>query len=342
MSTGTENQFENINNQGTPSPPPAALPPPTPPAPTPPPNSPSLGEMLGESPASPSVNMSPQSQPSISVSSNLYTPPPSPPLPMPVVSSPPTPAPAAAAPPKTRAASYIKKGMTSGQAALQKERLITLDMMREEYRKVFGDDKKAPKAKAYDAAGLTTVRLEQGTDAFLQKVRDEVLPRNIEVYEYKKTHKRPPPRGATRKQARPAPTPATPEPLSPSNNYNRNTRPSNLRAKAEELLRRAAALEEEQRQEAANNAAEQARREAVKQLRERAEANLRNAMGGQNVPKHLINGFMKLLQTEYKNVPAKAFTDICNFCSTHKTRRSHRSHRGGSRSRRSTRSRRSN
>jgi hypothetical protein len=271
-------------------------------------NSPSLGDLLGETAAPPPPSESaPPAGPAAALQEEETIPSPSPEVPAPM--------PGLGAALETPELSPAKRGMTTGQAALQQQRAITLEMMREEYRAVFGNDRKAPKAKAYDAAGLTTIRLQQGDEAFLRKLREEIIPRNVKVYE-NKTRKRPMGLG---------PMPSMPAPALgvASTNYRASSsnRPENLRAKADELLRRAAIIEQEQMRKAAIEAAEQARREELQELRKRAERNLRDAMNGQNVPSDLLNGYVKLLQSEYKDIPAKAFKDICSFCAAHATRK---------------------
>lgn len=272
-------------------------------------NSPSLGDLLGET-AAPPPSASPEMFPAPAAPAAA---PQEEAMPSPSPEVPATPIPGLGAALETPELSPAKRGMTTGQAALQQQRAITLEMMREEYRAVFGTDRKAPKAKAYDAAGLTTIRLQQGDDAFLRKLREEILPRNVKVYE-NKTRKRP---------IGLAPIPSPLAQAAAPTNYrgSSSNRPENLRAKADELLRRAAIIEQEQMRKAAIEAAERARREELQELRKRAERNLRDAMNGQNVPSDLLNGYVKLLQSEYKDIPAAAFKDICSFCAAHATRK---------------------
>lgn len=164
------NAAENKGNSGTPPAPTNTG------TPSPANNSPSLGEKLGEAPVEPVVASNTNSN---------------------AANSPPKEekeavealAPASAAPPLPNiaaplapAANKPKKAMTLGQKQLQEERAKTLQMMRDAYSEVFGDDKKAPKAKAYEAAGLTTIRLKEGEEAFRTKLYDTIIARNQGVY----------------------------------------------------------------------------------------------------------------------------------------------------------------
>jgi hypothetical protein len=142
-------------------------------------NSPSLGEQLGEEPATlQNTNSVNQGANSANQEANTSSPPPVQPEAMPEPQNVPMPPPlpealnAAAPPPKA------KKPMTEGQAKLQADRAETLRLMREEYRKVFGDDKKAPKAKVSNAARLTTVRVKQGHNVFMTTLYDDYISRN--------------------------------------------------------------------------------------------------------------------------------------------------------------------
>lgn len=57
---------------------------------------------------------------------------------------------------------------------LQARRKALLGEMQEEYAKVFGDDKKAPKAKAYHAAGLLTIKERDGEAAYKAKLQEYI------------------------------------------------------------------------------------------------------------------------------------------------------------------------
>jgi hypothetical protein len=64
--------------------------------------------------------------------------------------------------------------MSAKAKNLQSRRLALLEEMRAEYSRVFGDDKKAPKAKAYQAAGLLTIKEKQGEAAYKAKLQQYI------------------------------------------------------------------------------------------------------------------------------------------------------------------------
>jgi hypothetical protein len=87
---------------------------------------------------------------------------PTPPVPVPV-------APAAAVPVTT--SGYV---MSAKAKDLQQRRKALFKEMQEAYAEVFGDDKKAPKAKMYHAAGLLTIRERDGEDAYKAKLQEYI------------------------------------------------------------------------------------------------------------------------------------------------------------------------
>lgn len=64
------------------------------------------------------------------------------------------------------------KTLSEKQTNLQKMRSETLSDMREKYSERFAGYDKAPKAKAYHAAGLTTIRQKQGDAAYTAALND--------------------------------------------------------------------------------------------------------------------------------------------------------------------------
>jgi hypothetical protein len=64
--------------------------------------------------------------------------------------------------------------MSAKAQDLQARRKALLGEMSQEYAKVFGDDKKAPKAKAYHAAGLLSIREKEGEKAYKAKLREYI------------------------------------------------------------------------------------------------------------------------------------------------------------------------
>lgn len=104
---------------------------------------------------------------------------------------------AAAAPENTPAAAAVSGYVMSAKAKdLQERRKALFKEMQAEYAKVFGDDKKAPKAKMYHAAGLLTIKEREGDAAYTAKLQ-EYIDANRGKYE-----------GKTRKAAPAAATPA--------------------------------------------------------------------------------------------------------------------------------------
>jgi hypothetical protein len=57
--------------------------------------------------------------------------------------------------------------------------MATLAEMKEEYKRAFGDDPKAPKAKSYEAFALHKIRTSQGENAYKEKLQ-EYIARNQE------------------------------------------------------------------------------------------------------------------------------------------------------------------
>ena len=82
-----------------------------------------------------------------------------------------TPAPAAAPAPPVSTSGYV---MSAKAKDLQERRKGLFKEMQAEYAKVFGDDKKAPKAKMYHAAGLLTIRERDGEDAYQAKLQEYI------------------------------------------------------------------------------------------------------------------------------------------------------------------------
>jgi len=96
--------------------------------------------------------------------------------PEPAPEAPATPEPAPEAPATPEAAPVTTSGyvMSAKAKDLQSRRKALLEDMRKEYAAVFGDDKKAPKAKAYQAAGLLTIRERDGEDAYKAKLKEYI------------------------------------------------------------------------------------------------------------------------------------------------------------------------
>ena len=86
------------------------------------------------------------------------------------------PKPPAAAPISAPVAPLSTSGYVMSQKAkdLQARRKALLTEMQAEYTKVFGDDKKAPKAKAYHAAGLLTIKERDGNAAYQSKLQEYI------------------------------------------------------------------------------------------------------------------------------------------------------------------------
>jgi hypothetical protein len=64
--------------------------------------------------------------------------------------------------------------MSAKAKNLQDRRKALFKEMQAEYAKVFGDDKKAPKAKMYHAAGLLTIRERDGDEAYAAKLQEYI------------------------------------------------------------------------------------------------------------------------------------------------------------------------
>ena len=91
-----------------------------------------------------------------------------------------TPAAAPAAENNTAAPAEAPPVTTSGYVMsakakdLQTRRKALFEEMKQEYAKVFGDDKKAPKAKMYHAAGLLTIKERDGDEAYMAKLQEYI------------------------------------------------------------------------------------------------------------------------------------------------------------------------
>jgi len=81
-----------------------------------------------------------------------------------------TAAPAQEAPPVTTSG-YV---MSAKAKDLQERRKALFKEMQAEYARVFGDDKKAPKAKMYHAAGLLTIKERDGDAAYSAKLQEYI------------------------------------------------------------------------------------------------------------------------------------------------------------------------
>jgi hypothetical protein len=83
---------------------------------------------------------------------------------------------AAAAPENTATAAPAVSGyvMSAKAKDLQERRKALFKEMQAEYAKVFGDDKKAPKAKMYHAAGLLTIKEREGDAAYTAKLQEYI------------------------------------------------------------------------------------------------------------------------------------------------------------------------
>lgn len=64
--------------------------------------------------------------------------------------------------------------MSAKAKDLQTRRKALFEEMKQEYAKVFGDDKKAPKAKMYHAAGLLTIKERDGDEAYMAKLQEYI------------------------------------------------------------------------------------------------------------------------------------------------------------------------
>jgi len=76
-----------------------------------------------------------------------------------------------AAPVPVTTSGYV---MSAKAKDLQERRKALFKEMQGEYAKVFGNDKKAPKAKMYHAAGLLTIRERDGEDAYQAKLQEYI------------------------------------------------------------------------------------------------------------------------------------------------------------------------
>jgi len=76
-----------------------------------------------------------------------------------------------AAPVPVTTSGYV---MSAKAKDLQERRKALFKEMQGEYAKIFGDDKKAPKAKMYHAAGLLTIRERDGEDAYQAKLQEYI------------------------------------------------------------------------------------------------------------------------------------------------------------------------
>ena len=65
--------------------------------------------------------------------------------------------------------------MSAKAKDLQARRKALFEEMKKEYANVFGDDKKAPKAKMYHAAGLLTIRERDGEEAYRKKLEEYIM-----------------------------------------------------------------------------------------------------------------------------------------------------------------------
>jgi hypothetical protein len=70
-----------------------------------------------------------------------------------------------------------KKGLSAAAQSVLDDRMKTLAELKAAYAATFGDDKKAPKAKSYEAFALHKIRKEQGEEAFQAKMK-EFIERN--------------------------------------------------------------------------------------------------------------------------------------------------------------------
>lgn len=82
-----------------------------------------------------------------------------------------TPAEAPAEAPPVTTSGYV---MSAKAKDLQTRRKALFEEMKQEYTKVFGDDKKAPKAKMYHAAGLLTIKERDGDEAYMAKLQEYI------------------------------------------------------------------------------------------------------------------------------------------------------------------------
>ena len=92
------------------------------------------------------------------------------------VSAPPAENISVSAPPATTAS---KRGLSAKAQAVLNGRMATFAEMKEEYKRTFGDNPKAPKAKSYEAFALHKIRTSQGENAYKEKLQ-EYITRNQE------------------------------------------------------------------------------------------------------------------------------------------------------------------
>lgn len=76
------------------------------------------------------------------------------------------------APPPAKSSSGYT--MSAKAQSVLNGRMETLRDMQAEYKRVFGDDKKAPKAKSYEAFALYKIRTTEGEDAYKAKLQEFV------------------------------------------------------------------------------------------------------------------------------------------------------------------------
>ena len=67
-----------------------------------------------------------------------------------------------------------KKGLSAAAQSVLDDRMKTFAELKAAYSATFGDEKKAPKAKSYEAFALHKIRKEQGEDAFQAKMKEYI------------------------------------------------------------------------------------------------------------------------------------------------------------------------
>ena len=67
-----------------------------------------------------------------------------------------------------------KKGLSAAAQSVLDDRMKTFAELKAAYAAAFGDDKKAPKAKSYEAFALHKIRKDQGEEAFQAKMKEFV------------------------------------------------------------------------------------------------------------------------------------------------------------------------
>jgi hypothetical protein len=102
------------------------------------------------------------------------------------VSAPPAENASVSAPPAANASANVAPATTASKRSLSAKaqavlngRMATFAEMKEEYKRAFGDDPKAPKAKSYEAFALHKIRTSQGENAYKEKLQ-EYIARNQE------------------------------------------------------------------------------------------------------------------------------------------------------------------